>query len=184
MTMPIVPMPAGIQVMSEGLSTILRRRWWSWTTIPLLFFCIFWNGFMAVWFTIALSQHLWPMAAFGSLHAVIGVGLAYSVLASLLNATDVLISPEGVRVRIHPIPWRGNLTLDPMDISQLYTKQVVRRQRNGTSCSYEVHVIDRPGRERTLVSGLTSSEQGLFIEQTIEYALGITDRPVRGEIPR
>jgi len=47
-----------------------------------------------------------------------------------------------------------------------------------------VHRIDRSGRERTLVSGLTSSEQGLFIEKTVELALGIVDQPVRGEIPR
>ena len=182
--LPIVPMPAGIEMISDGLTTILRRRWWSWATIPLLLFCIIWNGFMLFWFATALGTGMWPMAAFGSLHAAVGIGLAYTVLASFLNATDVLISPEGVRVRIHPVPWPGNLAVPSTDIAQLYAKEVVNRGRNGTSCSYDVHLIDRSGRERTLVSGLTSSEQSLFIEKTVELALGISDQPVRGEIPR
>jgi hypothetical protein len=181
---PIVPMPQDIEVLSEGGTTVLRKRWWSWAVLFLVFFCVFWNGFMVVWFGTALKQGRWEMAAFGTLHALIGIGLAYFVLASFVNKTDVVISPGEVRVKTHPLPWPGNKSFSPADISQLYTKEVLHRTKNGTSHSYQVHVIDRAGREHKLLAGLQSSEQGLFIEKTVEQQLGLSDQPVRGEIPR
>lgn len=181
---PLVPMPQGIEVLSEGGTTILRKRWWSWGVLFLLFFAVFWNGFMVAWFGIAIKKGLWPMALFGSIHAAVGLGMAYFVVASFVNVTDVVIAPGELRVRSHPLPWMGNRSLSTADIAQLYTTSVTHRTRHGSRTSYQVHVIDRAGRESKLLTGLSSQEQGLFVEKTVEETLGLKDQAVRGEIPR
>jgi hypothetical protein len=177
MTAPeIVPVPDGIQVTRDGLDTIVQRRWWSWKTIPLLVFCVFWNGFVVVWLTITLAMGARPLALFGLIHAVIGVALIYAVLAGFLNVTDVAISTAGVRVRTHPLPWRGNLSVASAELAELHTCEVVHHRRGGRSYSYEIHAKDRSDRERILLRGLGAFEQAAFIERAIAEAFGIPAR--------
>jgi len=42
---------------------------------------------MVVWMSIALNQGQWIMAAFGSIHALVGLGLIYFCVANFLNKT-------------------------------------------------------------------------------------------------
>ncbi|MDP8223971.1 MAG: hypothetical protein P9L99_11475 [Candidatus Lernaella stagnicola] len=46
----------------------------------LLFFTLFWCGFMVVWNGIGIATGAWVMVAFGLLHDAVGVFLAYLVL--------------------------------------------------------------------------------------------------------
>ena len=71
-----------------------------------------------------------------------------------------------------------------LTIAQLYSKEVTRHSRLGTSSTHEVHVVARDGRQVKLLSDLESSEEALYLEQAIERTLGIKDQPVRGEMPR
>jgi hypothetical protein len=147
-------------------------------------FALFWNGFMAVWFGIAIISRVWPMALFGTLHAAIGLFVAYYALAGFLNTTEVRVGMGEVEVTHGPLPWFGKRRLETAGIAQLYSKEVAHRQRRGTSYSHEVHVATRDGQQVKLLSGLDSSEQALYLEQEIERYLGIKDQPVRGEIVR
>ncbi|HEX7009469.1 MAG TPA: hypothetical protein VF184_05775 [Phycisphaeraceae bacterium] len=52
----------------------------------------------------------------------------------------------------------------------------------GHSGHYRVRVELVGGRRKHLVKGLTKPEHALFIEQELEKALGIQDRPVAGEL--
>ena len=54
--------------------------------------------------------------------------------------------------------------------------------RNGASYSYALSAILAGGKRVKLVSGLDQPEDALFLEQKIEGYLGITDRPVAGEM--
>ena len=50
----------------------------------LAFFCLFWDAVSwCVWFTIAFTQRQWAMAAFGTIHGAIGLGILYAVVAGL-----------------------------------------------------------------------------------------------------
>ena len=82
-----VPMPKKFKVNTLGGRLEIARKWFSSKFIALTFFTVFWDGFMIVWFGIALSQGIWIMAAFGTLHGAVGIGLLYYVLAGYLNKT-------------------------------------------------------------------------------------------------
>jgi hypothetical protein len=139
---------------------------------------------MIVWFSIAIGQGQWAMATFGTLHGLVGVGLTYFVIAGYVNKTYITISYDSLAVQHKPLPFPGAQILKTSDIKQLYSKEKIYHGRNGTSCSYEIHVITHSGKTVKLLSGLSSSEEALFLEQEIEKHLGIQDQVVRGEIRR
>jgi predicted Zn finger-like uncharacterized protein len=179
-----VPRPASLQVEQDGAELRLTRRWFSPTYIFLGIFAIFWNGFMAVWFGIAIISRMWPMALFGSIHAAIGLFIAYVAVAGLVNSTLVRIGMGEIQVSHSPLPWRGNRRIETAGIAQLYSKEISHRSRRRTTQSYEIHAATGDGRDIKLLSALENSEQALYLEQEIERYLGIKDLPMRGEIPR
>lgn len=136
---------------------------------------------MVVWMSIALSQGQLMMAAFGSIHTLVGLGLIYFCVASFVNKTDVSVDPNYLTVRHYPLPWIGSKRIRVHSIKQLYTKEQVSRSKNGTRISYRVHVITQDGREQKLLSGLSSDSQALFIEREVEGILGLENIKVTGE---
>lgn len=181
---PWVEMPKGIRVVDLGVSVELRRRWYSSKILFLLFFCVFWNGFMVVWHGIALASGTWIMSVFGLLHTGVGVFLAYTTAAGLLNTTSIR-SGQGVLAVTHgPIPWRGKKEIVADQVRQLYCKENTQHTKNGTNCTYEVLVVKNTNVSESLVKGIDNAEQALFIEQELERRLHLEDEPVRGELPR
>ncbi len=181
---PPVPMPPGIRVEHPSGQFQITRRWYNHGLWFLLVFCIFWNGFMIVWHSIALSQGAWFMSAFGLIHTLVGIGVAYITLAGFLNTTEIRVRYGELTIRSGPVPFPGNKTMRTDDIEQLYTKERISHTKNGVSYRYEVLAVKRDGRQEPLLKGLTEAEQALFIEQQLEQFLGIRDRPVPGELAR
>ena len=178
-----IPKPKGFSVQRHNGELEITRDWFGLAIIGLTFFCLFWNGFMAVWYGIAIIQQVWMMAACGTVHGLVGLGLGYSVLAGWLNQTFIKVNKSSIKVTSGPIPVPGNKILKTTDIIQLYSKERVSRGES-TSASYEVHAVTHDNQDETLITGLADSAQALFIEQQIERALGIMDQSVRGELER
>ncbi len=179
-----VPMPKGIRLFRRANGLRILRRWFGAKFIFLFFFCLFWNGFMAVWFTIAIKNRIWPMAAFGSLHALVGLGVAYATLAGFLNTTTITVVNGLLQIRHAPIPSPGNRQFKADSLRQLYTKRRVHHGKNGTSITYELRARTSDGQDEKLLGSLDNENQALFIEQEIEEFLGIQNRPVPGEVER
>lgn len=180
-TESIIPLPDKIQLLHDRDAMIIRRKWFSPLAIFLAFFATFWNGFMIVWMTMALRSEAWPMAAFGSIHACVGIGLAYYCLASFLNTTDISVDPNYLQVRHYPLPWGKRKKIRVHEIKQLYSKEHVTRNKNGMSVSYRLYVITNDNREKRLLSGLQELSHARFMEREIENILGLEDLPVAGE---
>ena len=176
--------PKGIELQTtmDGLQIV--RRWYSPKAIALLIFCLFWDGFMVVWFGIAISQKQWMMAAFGTLHGAVGVGLTYFCIAGFVNRTYIRISFNDITISHKPMPWFGAKSVSLGKIKQIFTIEKLHRNKNRTSYTYDVLFLDHDGNETKLVSGLEKPNQALYIEQEIESTLGIKDVPVSGELPR
>ncbi len=179
-----VPMPKGIEVNQFGGSLEITRRWFGFIFIFLVFFCIFWDGFMIVWHAIALSNRAWFMSVFGLIHTAVGVGLTYFTIAGFVNRTVIRAGQGIIEIRHGPLPWPGNKTLASHDVKQLYCKEKVHRGKNGVHCTYTIHAMMTNDRGETVVRGLTDSEQALYIEQRLEQFLGMKDKSVPGELPR
>lgn len=178
------PLPRNIEVLTDFDAIVLRRNWRSGGAYAIALFALVWNGFMVAWMSIALADGAWTMAAFGSIHALVGIGMGYFALASFLNHTDIRINPNVIEVRHAPLPWFGKTTIPVHEVAQLYCAERVTRSKNGTRVSYELRCLDRGKRARKLLSGLQDREQARYIEREIESILGIADRPVSGELQK
>lgn len=182
---PEVPLPPKVRVTKTERGIELTRRWFSPVVVFLLFFCVAWDGFLVFWYSMAFVEGApWIMVLFPVLHVAVGAALTYSTLAGLLNSTRISIGRRELEVRHGPIPWRGNRTLGRDRIEQLYCKRVSRRGKHGVTHSYEVWVALRDGTSSKLASDGLDEQQALFLEQRIEAALGLPDRPMAGELER
>ncbi|MFA6379345.1 MAG: hypothetical protein WCX16_06165 [Candidatus Omnitrophota bacterium] len=180
----VVDKPKNFTLIPSPGSLLIVRRWFHPAVIALTFFCLFWNGFMVVWFYTAIKEKIFTMGLFGSVHGAVGLGVLYAVLAGYFNKTYFRIAYDSLTISHRPFPWAGQRTLAKGDLKQLYSKEVIHHGKHGVSRSYSVQVLTRDGKTIELVSGLLSSTEALFIEQEIEKYLKIEDVPVSGELPR
>lgn len=176
-------------VPGKGGDLVIRRRWFQPAKhLTMLFFCVFWDGFLAFWYSTLLTVdekgggpglvfYLFPL-----LHVSVGIGLTYSAIAGLFNTTLVGIRGEDFFVRHGPIPWRGNRTLPARTITQLFCEEKVSRSKDGDMRTYNLSAILEGGQRVALVTGLPTVDQALFLEQTLEERLEIVDVEVGGEI--
>lgn len=178
---PEVELPKRFAIERANQTLTITWRWFSPAALGLLFFAVFWNGFMIVWHTLALSSGAWFMSVFGLLHTGVGVFLAYWVAAKLMNRTTIYVSKDWIQVRLGPIPWSGRQDLEREGIRQLFCKEKVKRGKNGTTETYQIEVVLGGNLRKTLVKGLESADQAIFVEQQIEKYLGLADVPVDGE---
>jgi predicted Zn finger-like uncharacterized protein len=179
-----VSMPRGFHLSQQLGDLVITRDWRSWTVIPLLLFCCFWDGFLVFWYAMGITQG-GPliMFLFPLLHVAAGVFLTYTAMAQLFNHTDIRINTQFLTVQHYPLPWMGNRSIPVAMIQQLFCAEKYSNTRNGTSVTFTVFVILQGGERIELLSGLDQAAHARFIEQQVEATLGIQNRPVAGEMP-
>ncbi len=184
-------LPKGFVVTDLGDRLLIRRRWFSWIAIPMLFFCIVWDGTLVFWYGMATQMKTgsmqWVFLLFPLLHVAVGVGITYFTLAMLLNKTWIEVDPHAFTVRHRPLPWPGNRRIDPAAIEQLYGKREKHQSRDDdgdtrTWYTYELHAQLLGGKHEKLLSGLEKPQHVRYIEQEMEKWLGIKDRRVVGQM--
>ncbi|MFM2243409.1 MAG: hypothetical protein RLZ97_2265 [Verrucomicrobiota bacterium] len=178
---PQVELPARFTVVREGPDLVITRRWFNHGVWFLGFFCLFWNGFLVVWHTIALSTGAWFMSAFGLIHTAVGIGLLYMVIATIFNSTEIRAGTGRLAIKHGPIPWRGNQDISTSEIQQLFCREKISRNKNGTTSSYELEAVLKGNTRKTILKSLTAPEHAIYIEQELEKFLRITDQRVHGE---
>ncbi|MBL8919602.1 MAG: hypothetical protein JNJ54_12115 [Myxococcaceae bacterium] len=181
---PALPLPEKFTVAETPGRLEVTWRWFSAVHVFLFFFALFWNGFLVLWFGIALAQGELVMALFGSLHAAVGIGLAYSVLTGFVNRTRIALEHGVLTVKHGPLPWPGSGEWKREDLAQLYGEQHVSRGKNGTTTTWSLNAMLRDGRRVKLLKGLTERAQALWLERTLEGRMSIVDAPVVGEMEK
>ena len=181
---PRIKLPRSVQLELSDAGARISWRWWSFKSLFMAFFCLAWDGFLLMWYGIALNAKNAPvvMLVFPLLHVAVGVGLTYATLAGFLNRTRLEVSRDLLTIRHGPLPWGGNQTLSGRQLKQLYVEEVTRTNKNSTQVSYNVTALDRQGQKVKLLAGLEDKDHALFLEQELERHLGIEDAPVRGAI--
>jgi hypothetical protein len=115
--------------------------------LPLLFFVLVWDGFLAFWYVgvvrmamtggaIALIAGIFPIV-----HLLIGLWMTHHVITLLFNTTRVTIDRTTFRVRRGPIPQRG-VSL-PTDAIEGFGACEVRGRRGSSTYRVDVRTSDK-----------------------------------------
>lgn len=181
---PRIKQPGRFRLETSDENTRISWRWLSPKHLFMILFCMAWDGFLVVWYGIALhvKDPPIPMLVFPLVHVAIGVGLTYSTLAGLLNRTRIEVSRHLLTIRHGPLPWKGNQTLNGRQLKQLYVEESVRSLKRNAQVGYHVMALDQGGNKVRLLSNLEDKDHALFLEQELERHLGIEDAPVRGAL--
>ena len=178
-----VSLPKNMNLKREYNGLIITRKWFSPKTIFFIIFSLFWNGFMAIWFFIAITQKQYEMAAFGSLHALVGIFILYYTIASLVNNTFINVNATELKISHSPVPWFTPKPFKVNDFKQLYSKhRVSYSNKGGRSDYYTLRAKSKTGKDLKVLSGLSNKEQVRYLEQEIEKYLGIIDEHIDGEM--
>jgi len=176
--------PAGISREVQAGQVIITRTWRKGGNPVLrIIVAVIWNGFFLLMFRPAMNDVDWVSArivifAWGG----VGIYLAYSCLATLLNTTVVEISPDLLRVTTGPIPSHGEIRLAPAEI-----RNVIYRETGGGGYSgsfYWVAAVTATGGERILLKRLAQYEDAIFHVREIRSVLGLPDAALSPETPR
>lgn len=186
MPRPSLRKPGQVQ-MWRGKNDALQiaYKWRSWKIFPLVFFVVFWDGFLCVWYSAALSfdNPSVLMLLFPILHLAVGVGMTYYLVAALLNTTTITVDREWFKVQHDPVPWPGEVKAPVEDLQQLYCQEKISRGKNSTTVTYKLSAVLKDGSKKDLLDNLQTPEVAGFIEQSVEKYLDIQDRRVSGEMP-
>ncbi len=181
-------MPPRYQILRDDDGLELRWRWFSPAVFILLPFCIAWNAFLAGWYSMAFSSHGpdgafgWIMIVFPVAHVAVGVGLIYTVLTMLFNATVLRLDRGMLSITHGPIYFPGLSPVETDTITQIFC--VETKGNNDGAVVYEVRALIRDGRTQTLLKHITERSEALYLEQRLEAKLRLRDAPVAGELPR
>lgn len=192
----IVPCPESLTVEEYGGTLTMSWRWFHPSLFFLLFFCIAWDAFLIVWYTLAFGdvglQAPGPfrllMFVFPIAHVAVGVGLTYFVVAGFLNTTKVVTDGNMLRVTHGPIPWKQPTPIPVDDVDQIYVKQAAFKKGNPPGIhehtpgiGYTLNALNRNGSQTVLLKRLTDSDRALYIANRLREHLGIERQTVSGE---
>ena len=173
---------ARFRVEEQGGELLVTYRWFTWAAIFLAFFCVIWDGFLVMWYTIGLTQGApWMMFLFPLLHVAVGVGLTYTTLCMFLNSTEIRVDAQQIRIAHGPLPCGKNVVLATNQLEQLFCKEEISRGKNSTSYKYHVMAKIKGESDKKLIAGLENPEQAIYLERLIEKHLKIEDRLMSGE---
>ena len=160
-------------------SLVVIRKWYSPQAIALLFFALFWDSFLVVWYFGATAGSApWIFFVFPLLHVSAGFWITYTAVAGLLNQTHFSVAQGTLTVREGPIPTGRNRLIAVSEIVTLYTKE---EPRDRGARSYSLRALLGGGETVALGSKFDASEQALFIEQAFEEHLRLAAHRVPGE---
>lgn len=191
-------MPEGITVLEEGEAPaepgyrsaprprgnlVISRRWYGAKHLATIGFCVFWNGFLVVWYWLVLSMPEPPLThvLFPLIHVAVGLGVTYGALCGLVNKTRIIATPDSLSIHHGPLPARGNRTLAAVDLQQLFTEEHAGTGKNA-AVSWSLSAVTRDGARLVLLRDLPTPFHALFLEERLEEHLGIAPEVVPGEL--
>jgi hypothetical protein len=162
----------------------ISYRWRNPVAYFLIFFCLFWDGFLVMWYGIGLTVGSGMPAVFflfPLIHVAVGVGLTYYTICLFVNKTLIRADQRTLSVKHVPLPWpRGNKEIPVRNIEQLFVEE-----KTGNK-GHKYHILSaqlKEGKTITLLPNVSATpEELLHLERSIEDYLGIPDQPVRGEM--
>lgn len=182
---PEIALPARVTLDRSRSGVEVRVRWERGRGVFLGLFAFAWNAFLVSWYSsVTQFDAPWIFSVFPLAHVAVGIAIAYMALAMFVNTTTVRVERRELTISIGPLPWRGNRRVERSKVAQLFARSREHRGRHSTNVSYELWMIDSANVRSKLISSALDEEQVLYLEQQLEHALALADRPVSGELTR
>ncbi|BAC08651.1 serine/threonine protein kinase [Thermosynechococcus vestitus] len=100
----------------------------------LIPFAVAWNGFLVVWYSLAIASGFWLMAVFATGHLAVGLGLIGGILYRLLGWQVLMVSPKDLRFYEHILGFRWRhakvLPLEVIEEIELQPRGTCRHQED------------------------------------------------------
>jgi len=179
-----IELPDGMKVQRLLNELEISYNWRRHASGFLILFGLFWNAMLIPFLLVGLTSGQYVVLLAISLHLLIGIGLLYYILASLLNTTYVSVTPLELQVehRPLPVPMQTKRVLSSRQIAQVYVKKYANGKTNGQpNWAYAVEVLLQNQAAIRLLGGLKTADFALYLEQEIERFLHIDDRRVKAE---
>ena len=184
------PMPKRFRVEELGKDLTITFRWFTPVLFFLVFFCIIWDGFLVVWYSMAFGEifggkrdpMMWIMVVFPVIHLLVGVFLTYYTISAFVNKTVIRAAGGELSVSHGPFPWGGNHRVPINDVRQVYCTETSHHGKHGHRYSYTVNVLRRDDTKLKLLSSIQELDEALFIEQKLRQHLGLSDERVPGSL--
>lgn len=184
--------PSGIsEESSEGVYEF-HWRWFDWNYLGLAILCGIWISAGCGAFG---SKSWWLIHAWEAqgteldrwlhyLPVVFVASLLYYVVAGLVNSSTLRIAEGQVSVEHGPLPWWGEFTFEATEVRQFFCTHQVHHHKRGFTVTYSLEMIDRSGRQVSVLGGFSDPKQPLYLEQQLEARLQIANEPIGGELRR
>ncbi|MFT5762989.1 MAG: hypothetical protein ACI8VT_003234 [Saprospiraceae bacterium] len=179
-----IVIPPGIEVLHLMSELEIMINWRRSAKTFTIFFALFWNAFITIFFTIAFLQGEPVMFLFSIPFFLVGIYLIYASLGYVLNTSYITVDENRLSLVHKPINFliQKDRHYSPNEIKQLFVRKYsVGKTNDKPVYAFAVDLILKSGKQQTLVKALHSVDYARYIEQEIEYYLKIKDRPVDGE---
>jgi len=162
-----------IKIYKKKYELTIEYKWFKVMAFFLLFFCIFWDGFLIAWYTgLGLSGGVdIVFMLFPLIHVAVGLGLTYYTVALFINKTTIKVNQDAIEIKHAPLPWFGAKTIETKNIKQLYVKEKANRGKNGTTYTYQLFAQQKGIKKAIKVLGgdiIGDSEDARLMEQEME----------------
>ncbi|QDU31519.1 hypothetical protein ETAA8_66780 [Anatilimnocola aggregata] len=187
--MPVAP-PKHYVVDDFGPDLAIRWRWYTHAIWILVFFAIFWDGFLLVWYSMAFGHmagaNRWEWGnliflLFPLLHVAVGVGITYACLCCFVNRTEIKLAGGELAVWHGPLPSFGKRRVPTMDVRQLFCTERFQRSKHGGSYVYTLSVLLQNGERLVLIDNIREPQETLYLERALEERLKLVDERVPGD---
>lgn len=154
-----------VQQTSQGLVVQVPPVGFNISLLFLVPFTVVWNGFLVLWYTLAIASGNWIMAIFAIGHLAVGLGLIGTVLYILFGSQVLTITPREVRFQQHilGLRWQKPKVLPVSVIEQVEVQpKGFYRNRDGEREQVTAKLVIRAGTQtielEEVQSHLTSQE--------------------------
>ncbi len=182
---PEVLLPSGMEVLKLRSELEIQYKWRKRKNDGFQsFFTIVWNAMLLPFALGAIMSGQLIILLFMSAHLIIGMKLLYDFIASIINTTYVTADENSLSIEHRPLRKlkKTNNDIPVDDIKQIFVEKYVSGRVNTKVLhAYSVNVVLKNNRKIRFIDGLKHPEQAQYIEQEIEWFLGIDDERVRGE---
>jgi hypothetical protein len=148
--------------------------------LGLLFFALFWDGFLVFWYAIAASSKhpSLVMLLFPLLHVGAGLLITHAALCGLINRTTLRVGRDAFEFRRGPIPQGGAVREPTMNIAGFEVATLrggamqMRSRGQASRPTWGVHLLTRDGRAVPVRLGFLDQAHASYAAARLSQMLG------------